>query len=105
MDTKDYHLWKQIQAQFKIEMEKKGDQIEAEKIDSEEELEDDVFEAVSKRAWTDILLQIYKVSLKHNSCIIHCTQVENTVMILSFRTPKTFVVITLKFELCGFTID
>ena len=27
------------------------------------------------------------------------------VMILSFRTPKTFVVITLKFELCGFTID
>ena len=27
-----------------------------------------------------------------------------TVMILSFRTPKTFVVITLKFELCGFTI-
>ena len=28
-----------------------------------------------------------------------------TVMILSFRTPKTFVVISLKFELCGFTID
>ena len=28
-----------------------------------------------------------------------------TVMILSFRTPKTFVVITLKFELCRFTID
>ena len=25
-------------------------------------------------------------------------------MILSFRTPKTFVVITLKFELCGFII-
>ena len=30
---------------------------------------------------------------------------KTTVMILSFRTPKTFVVITLKFELCGFTID
>ena len=28
-----------------------------------------------------------------------------TVMFLSFRTPKTFVVITLKFELCGSTID
>ena len=28
-----------------------------------------------------------------------------TVMILSFWTPKTFVVITVKFELCGFTID
>ena len=33
---------------------------EAEKIDSEEELEDDVCEAVSKRTWTDILLQIYR---------------------------------------------
>ena len=62
MDTKDYHLWKQIQAQFKIELEKKGDQTEADKVDTEEELEDDVFEAVSKRAWTDILLQIYKVT-------------------------------------------
>ena len=30
---------------------------------------------------------------------------ESTVMILSFPTPKTFVVITLKFELCGFTRD
>ena len=28
-----------------------------------------------------------------------------TVMILSFRTPKKCVVITLKFELCGFTIE
>ena len=28
-----------------------------------------------------------------------------TVMILSFRTPKNCVVITLKFELCGFTIE
>lgn len=61
MDTKDYHLWKQIQAQFRIELEKKGDDKEAEKIDEEEELDDDVFEAVSKRAWTDILLQIFKV--------------------------------------------
>ena len=29
-------------------------------------------------------------------------KITHTVMILSFRTPKTFVVITLKFELCGF---
>ena len=28
-----------------------------------------------------------------------------TVMILSFRTPQKCVVITLKFELCGFTIE
>ena len=33
-------------------------------------------------------------------------QAENsTIMILSFRTPKKCVVITLKFELCGFTIE
>ena len=75
MDTKDYHLWKQIQAQFKIEMEKKGDQKEAEKVDAEEELEDDVFEAVSKRAWTDILLQIYKVPYSfHSTHIAHIHQ-------------------------------
>ena len=43
---------------------------------------------------------------------IHCCQncedavpVVSTVMILSFRTPKKIVVITLKFELCGFTIE
>ena len=29
----------------------------------------------------------------------------HTVMTLSSRTPKKFVVITLKFELCGFTIE
>ena len=63
METKDYHLWKQIQTQFKLELEKKGDFKEAEKVDTEEELDDEVFEAVSKRAWTDVLLQIFKVCL------------------------------------------
>ena len=29
----------------------------------------------------------------------------NTVNFLNIRTPKIFVVITLKFELCGFTIE
>ena len=43
----------------------------------------------------------------HNCVALHLSDVEMnfTVMILSFRTPKTFVVITLKFELYGFTID
>ena len=61
MESKDYHLWKQIQTQLRLELEKKGDPKEAEKLDTEEELDDEVFEAVSKRAWTDILLQIFKV--------------------------------------------
>lgn len=61
MDPRDYHLWKQIQAEFKLELERKGDFEQASTLPVEEELEDDVFEAVSKRAWTDILLQILKV--------------------------------------------
>ncbi|KAL4233464.1 hypothetical protein ACF0H5_008145 [Mactra antiquata] len=60
MEPRDYHLWKQIQTEFRLELERKGDFEEAEKLAEEEELEDDVFEAVSKRAWTDILLQILK---------------------------------------------
>lgn len=61
MEPRDYHLWKQIQTEFRLELERKGDFEEADKLAEEEELEDDVFEAVSKRAWTDILLQIMKV--------------------------------------------
>lgn len=61
MEPRDYHLWKQIQAEFRLELERNGDFEEASKLTLEEELDDDVFEAVSKRAWTDILLQILKV--------------------------------------------
>ncbi|XP_053397416.1 cilia- and flagella-associated protein 47-like isoform X4 [Mercenaria mercenaria] len=60
MDPRDYHLWKQIQAEFRLELERKGNFEQAAQFPIEEELEDDVFEAVSKRAWTDILLQILK---------------------------------------------
>lgn len=28
-------------------------------------LEDSVFETISKRAWTDVLLQVYKVNCRH----------------------------------------
>ena len=62
MDPRDYHLWKQIQAEFKLELERKGEFEQAAKYVVEEELDDEVFEAVSKRAWTDILLQILKVT-------------------------------------------
>jgi hypothetical protein len=65
MDPRDYHLWKQIQAEFKLELERKGDFEQAAAYVIEEELEDDVFEAVSKRAWTDILLQILKVIFQY----------------------------------------
>lgn len=28
-------------------------------------LEDSIFETISKRAWTDVLLQVYKVNCRH----------------------------------------
>ena len=34
-----------------------------------------------------------------------CADKMNTVNFLNIRTPKKFVVITLKFELCGSTIE
>ncbi|XP_048239518.1 cilia and flagella-associated protein 47-like isoform X3 [Haliotis rufescens] len=61
MEPRDYSLWKRLQQQLKMELVNQGMTEEAGRIrDNEEELEEDVFEAVSKRAWTDILLQIYK---------------------------------------------
>jgi Fe-S cluster biosynthesis and repair protein YggX len=50
-----------MQKQMKQDLLKQGDLEGANAINIEEELEDDVFEAVSKRAWTDILLQLFKV--------------------------------------------
>lgn len=61
MEPGDYLLWKQLRKQMKIELLKQGEEEEAAKISEEEELEEEVFEAVSKRSWTDILLQLLKV--------------------------------------------
>jgi len=60
MDARDYHLWKQMQQELRLNPQLA---VNVPTIAPEEELEDDVFEAVSKRAWTDILLQILKVQL------------------------------------------
>ena len=40
---------------------------------------------------------------KYNPCLFHCVLI--TVNFLNIQTPKKFVVITLKFELCGSTIE
>jgi len=61
MEPRDYHLWKQMQNELKLSPEADGIFEGLEKMNTEEELDDEVFEAVSKRAWTDILLQILKV--------------------------------------------
>lgn len=50
-----------MQKQLKLELAKQGEVNQANKMEDEEELEEDVFEAVSKRSWTDVLLQLLKV--------------------------------------------
>lgn len=62
LEPRDYHLWKQMQKQLKLELAKQGEVNQANKMEEEEELEEDVFEAVSKRSWTDVLLQLLKVT-------------------------------------------
>ena len=47
--------------QIQDELQAQGNLEEAAAINTEEDMEEEVFEAVSKRAWTDILLQILKV--------------------------------------------
>jgi Fe-S cluster biosynthesis and repair protein YggX len=56
-----------MQKQMKQDLLKQGDLEGANAINIEEELEDDVFEAVSKRAWTDILLQLITKVVSLNS--------------------------------------
>ena len=51
-----------MQKQLKLELAKQGEVTQANNMEDEEELEEDVFEAVSKRAWTDVLLQLLKVN-------------------------------------------
>ena len=57
-----------MQKQLKLELAKQGEVTQANNMEDEEELEEDVFEAVSKRAWTDVLLQLLKV--KDLFCIL-----------------------------------
>ena len=57
-----------MQKQLKLELAKQGEVTQANNMEDEEELEEDVFEAVSKRAWTDVLLQLLKV--KDLCCVL-----------------------------------
>lgn len=59
MEPRDYKHWKWLQ-----ELEEAGGDVDLatarRKVPSEEEvaLSDSIFEAISKRAWTDVLLQV-----------------------------------------------
>ncbi|CAL1538368.1 unnamed protein product [Lymnaea stagnalis] len=71
MAPTEFLLWRQLQKNIKLELLRVGNDKEAAKIQLEEDVEEALFEAISKRMWTDILLQILKV------------------LVLSKVTPKT----------------
>ena len=60
MEPNDYKVWSKLQRAIAAKKQPNGYK-EILKTEEEEALEDQLFEAVSKRAWTDILLQLLKV--------------------------------------------
>ena len=66
MEPEDYRLWNQYQKAVKHRQRTSQGHWELKlKTEEEEAMEQQLFEAVSKRAWTDICLQLLKV---------HCTR-------------------------------
>ena len=80
MEPLDYKHWAQLQKDIEQKKNKTGRREIRVKTEEEESLEDQLFEAVSKRAWTDVLLQLLKVG--------HLEKLENTIFI--FRTLKIY---------------
>lgn len=62
MEPRDYKTWVLLQREIESQKASKSPASLGIKTEEEEALEDQLFEAVSKRAWTDILLQILRVS-------------------------------------------
>ena len=59
-----------------------------------------------KFAWSAIYSQCFQTRSRQQCiCIPVHSSIKTTVIFLNIRTPKKFVVITLKFDLCGFTIE
>ena len=66
MEPTDYKRWVELQRALEAEKYKDGIRENKVKTEEEEALEDQLFEAVSKRAWTDVLLQLLKVQNLHS---------------------------------------
>ena len=61
MCPQDYKNWVILQRQLQATSHESGHWYMPVKTLEEEDLEDQLFEAVSKRAWIDVLLQLLKV--------------------------------------------
>ena len=70
MEPGDYKRWVALQKEIEVERHRSGHREIKMKTEEEEAIEDQLFEAVSKRAWTDILLQLLKVSIDRNEALL-----------------------------------
>ena len=62
MEPRDYKEWVKLQRAIDAKRHASGHRDVKLKTEEEEAIEDQLFDAVSKRAWTDVLLQLLKVS-------------------------------------------
>ena len=76
----DYKRWVALQKELEAKKNKSGHWENKQKTEEEEALEDQLFEAVSKRAWTDVLLQLYKVYIM---AVAVCTYMLNIILCMS----------------------
>jgi hypothetical protein len=82
MEPYDYKVWLAMQKETENEKIKEGIIDTRMLTADEQEIEDQLFEAVSKRAWTDMLLQILKVrgQSKKIACVAdpnHCLEAQD----------------------------
>ena len=96
MEPENYKLWNQYQKAVEHHKRKSGGPFEMKmKTEEEEAIEDQLFESVSKRAWTDICLQLLKVQmyclLKTCGLIVGIMKYCKTYYNLFFTTDTGFV--------------
>ena len=82
MTPKDYKNWVALQREVEARRNAEDPKsVRTRKTEEEEAIEDQLFEAVSKRSWTDVLLQTIKVGFP--SCNSECTDVTRIVMVVT----------------------
>ncbi|XP_055954756.1 cilia and flagella-associated protein 47 [Patella vulgata] len=95
MELGDCILWKELQAEIKRGLLQQGKTAEAGNIIDSEPIDDeDVFEALSKRAWTDLLLQIMK-------CLVLAKVTPRTLKNIATPTPGVTMPIVNPDPLCS----
>ena len=93
MEPTDYKRWVELQRALEAEKYKDGIRENKVKTEEEEALEDQLFEAVSKRAWTDVLLQLLKVQNLHSVMHIYFLHESDLVFLIMINSIRDVVTI------------